>query len=705
MATFKYKPHRLKYISNIDTLECKHYQYLQEFKNRRDKKEQIKKKIELYSNQLNNTGKTNVDGALKVKLKNDINKLQKEYDDINNCVDELEYFSKTHDTIFDYYDIIDKHNEKNNINKKIEPINEIVTPKQNSFSELFLNNELLSNNTMFPAGIADACGESIKNNLEYIFKENEKVGGLCRSNTDMNILACLHLCKSGNNSVVGDGEAGASPSDPGPKQGYGKPYPCFSVQTRKSLSGLVSNQTYNIHPQNYPSTVGNEQNIQSVAHFQTSDHVKTFSENLELANICGGSIQTLHKDPQLSEQIYECHEDSAQMSINLNKKNVGDKCEDVCSSDKYVEKSNELFLYDDDNITSEINNKIISKQEMNDAYKLEKLNLLSQNKRKVKKIAKKRLRNNDITNNNKSIIDYFINNDINNDINKLNIDKKIDENNIDNKINITNHENKKNEIKIESIENFKKNDYENNTNRATLLTEYLDLLDFSRADNKIRISNIKSCPKCKKDKIIIYSDGIYVCTKCGDIEQILVNSDLSNYKDCLQEKPAYPYKRLNHFCEWLSQFQAKESTDIPDSIYEKIYDELKKNSITKNNKITPKKMKEILKKLRLHQYYEHIPHIISRITGKPPPTISRETEEKLKIMFRDIQAPFAKHCPPERINFLSYSYVLHKFCQLLELDEFIKCFPLLKSREKLRLQDRLWKDICRELKWQFYPSI
>ena len=90
-------------------------------------------------------------------------------------------------------------------------------------------------------------------------------------------------------------------------------------------------------------------------------------------------------------------------------------------------------------------------------------------------------------------------------------------------------------------------------------------------------------------------------------------------------------------------------------------------------------MKEILKKLRLHQYYEHIPHIISRITGNSPPTISRETEEKLKIMFRDIQAPFAKHCPPERINFLSYSYVLHKFCQLLRTGRVHKMFSIIKK--------------------------
>lgn len=166
-----------------------------------------------------------------------------------------------------------------------------------------------------------------------------------------------------------------------------------------------------------------------------------------------------------------------------------------------------------------------------------------------------------------------------------------------------------------------------------------------------------------------------------------------------------PYKRINHFCELLSQFQAKEATEIPKEIYIKITNELKKNRIYNSTNINLDVMKHILKKLRLHNYYEHIPHIVSKITEKPPPTINRDTEEKLKNMFKEIQPPFSKHCPSSRINFLSYSYILHKFCQLLELDDLLKCFPLLKSRDKLRLQDKIWEKICKDLSWEFIPSI
>ena len=85
--------------------------------------------------------------------------------------------------------------------------------------------------------------------------------------------------------------------------------------------------------------------------------------------------------------------------------------------------------------------------------------------------------------------------------------------------------------------------------------------------------------------------------------------------------------------------------------------------------------------------------------------MNRKTEEELRRMFKEIQVPFHKFCPKERKNFLSYSYVLHKFVQLLELDEFIPCFMLLKSREKLHQQDEIWKQICNYLNWEFIPSI
>jgi len=122
-------------------------------------------------------------------------------------------------------------------------------------------------------------------------------------------------------------------------------------------------------------------------------------------------------------------------------------------------------------------------------------------------------------------------------------------------------------------------------------------------------------------------------------------------------------------------------------------------------KLTYNKMREILKKIKINKYYEHIPYIINRITGLPTPHFPPELEMKLRSMFNETQAPFLKHCPPERSNYLSYSFVLYKFFQLLGKHEFLKYFPLLKSREKLHNQDLIWAKVCTELGWPFYPSL
>jgi hypothetical protein len=166
----------------------------------------------------------------------------------------------------------------------------------------------------------------------------------------------------------------------------------------------------------------------------------------------------------------------------------------------------------------------------------------------------------------------------------------------------------------------------------------------------------------------------------------------------------YAYKRINHFNEWLAQIQAKESTDIPAEVFDAILVELKKERITDIGNIKTSKIREILKKLKFNKYYEHAAHIMNRINGKNAPVITRETEEKLRHMFIEIQPSFQKHCPAGRSNFLSYSYVLYKFCELLELDEYLPNFPVLKNRDKLFCQDKIWQLICQDLRWQFIRS-
>jgi DNA-directed RNA polymerase subunit RPC12/RpoP len=222
----------------------------------------------------------------------------------------------------------------------------------------------------------------------------------------------------------------------------------------------------------------------------------------------------------------------------------------------------------------------------------------------------------------------------------------------------------------------------------------------------VQYVDIDTCLHCKSSNVfLVQVNSDYVCGECGS--SVLVMGDELSYKE-EQEKVKvvnYSYKRDNHFNEWLLQFQARERTEIPSDVITQLRCEFKKQKLTNILDITHAKVRALLKKLRLNKYYEHVPYITNSLNGVHPPVMSQALEDRLRMMFRDIQEPFNKHCPETRKNFLSYSYVLYKFCELLGEDEFLACFPLLKSKEKLYQQDVIWKNICEELQWEFISTI
>jgi len=249
-----------------------------------------------------------------------------------------------------------------------------------------------------------------------------------------------------------------------------------------------------------------------------------------------------------------------------------------------------------------------------------------------------------------------------------------------------------------------KNNQVNISSKQEICDNYLSITDPNFVKT-LKINTEDYCLNCNIEKKTHLADGCMVCERCGEVNYIVIDSDKPSYKDPPKEISYFAYKRINHFNEWLAQFQAKETTEIPQDLYDQILLEIKKERIDNMGELSPSKVREILKKLKKNKYYEHVPHIINKLNGLPPPIMSRETEEELRRMFKEIQIPFAKFCPKDRKNFLSYSYVLHKFVQLLELDQFLDCFILLKSREKLHQQDLIWKQICEYLKWEFIASV
>lgn len=253
--------------------------------------------------------------------------------------------------------------------------------------------------------------------------------------------------------------------------------------------------------------------------------------------------------------------------------------------------------------------------------------------------------------------------------------------------------------------------------KGTLKNQYLMLNDPIFSCKKTKLSPIKICQLCSIEKTLIQSEGIYVCQKCGNFEYVIIESEIPSHKDSMNEKPKYPYKTINHLIERLNQFQGKQTTIIPQDIYTLIDVELKKMLIEKED-VNPIIIKKILKKYRLNIYYEHCYLIFSNVTGTPPPSLTRDEEEKVKNMFKAAEKSFKKYKPENRSNCLNYSYTLHKLFLIVadfgkqkgDLDSYnrmlniAKYFGLLKSRDKLKMQDLIWRKICIDLGWPYHPS-
>ena len=291
--------------------------------------------------------------------------------------------------------------------------------------------------------------------------------------------------------------------------------------------------------------------------------------------------------------------------------------------------------------------------------------------------------------NSKYIFEYFEN--------KKNISSGTSTNTFTSKTNLINSF-----FKIKPIEDDNEIKVQKETNN--IVQKYLSNVDDAFLDINTFVSQTDICKFCLKGELIpVEDEGILVCNNCSRSIPYLIENEKPSYKEPPKEVCFYAYKRINHFKEILAQFQGKETTQIPHDVIENIKLQIKKERI-ELEQITNIKTKEILKKLGYNKYYEHIPFIKDKL-GIKPPIMSQELEETLCNLFIELQSPYSKFCPDDRVNFLNYYYTAYKLCELLGEEKYLLLFPLLKDREKRIEQDDIWKKICGELDWEFIPTI
>jgi hypothetical protein len=361
---------------------------------------------------------------------------------------------------------------------------------------------------------------------------------------------------------------------------------------------------------------------------------------------------------------------------------------------KHTEFVNE-FISDETNTIPNLKaEKLMCKYKLaNEELTIEEQMELSDRIKEINKLISelKKKKNNYYLNNSKYIFEYFEN--------KKNIENS-DENNVKP---ITT----KNQL-LFSIFKVQPKEQDCNTteeiNTKNLVQKYLSNIDESFIDMNLYLKNMDVCSICNIGEMTPLEDeGVLICNNCAVHIPYLIENEKPSYKEPPKEVCFYSYKKITHFKEIIAQFQGKETTQIPNDHIELIEQQIKKERIDMSE-LTYKKMKEILKKLELNKYYEHIAFIKNKL-GMPPPVFSQELEETLYNLFMEILVPYAQVCPYTRVNFLNYHFVLYKLLELLDEMQYLPNIPMLKDRVKLIEQDNLWRQICHINNWEAIPTV
>jgi hypothetical protein len=236
-----------------------------------------------------------------------------------------------------------------------------------------------------------------------------------------------------------------------------------------------------------------------------------------------------------------------------------------------------------------------------------------------------------------------------------------------------------------------------------LVQRYLAEVDPQRSTQVVTTIDTDVCTVCGGATTTDAEESTLLCVDCGATDQF-VDTTFSNVafgQDI--EFTSFSYKRVNHLKEFLNHLQAKELAPLPAKVVQDVMQYLFEKRLRDPDKLTFDQVKAAQKALGMRRYYDQTMQLWCRVTGKPPLRLEPVVEEKLHLLFVQIQAPFEKHCPPSRKNFLSYPYCIFKFCQLLKYHNLLPYLPLLKGKDKLKAQEVIFEKICAELGWEFIP--
>jgi hypothetical protein len=210
------------------------------------------------------------------------------------------------------------------------------------------------------------------------------------------------------------------------------------------------------------------------------------------------------------------------------------------------------------------------------------------------------------------------------------------------------------------------------------------------------------CTDTSCQQSLVHSDeeGKLICTTCGSYRRHsdhAVNAAQSYFNTNRSTGSGTGRNFSTQFDVILGFFDLENWVKIPPLIIYAIKREVKMSD-HHSTCISALRIREILRKYRLRNFYGNVVQIYSILNCRIPPTMTKEIKSAFQQTFRMLKIPYEKH-KGDRKNFLSYPFTFKKLCEHLGYKQFIPFLDTVKSGESIRTQERIFHNICLDLGW------
>ena len=259
---------------------------------------------------------------------------------------------------------------------------------------------------------------------------------------------------------------------------------------------------------------------------------------------------------------------------------------------------------------------------------------------------------------------------------------------------------------------FMKNTQEDCPEKIELVEKYLTICKkYTDFDTDFQKKKDILCLICKNTCLEIIDGCIYICSECGNQQDILINK--SSYKDLdrINISVKYVYDRKIHFRDCMNQYQGKQNCKIDKKVFEDLKDQFKKHHLlvkseddaVKFSNITKEHIYIFLKELGYSKHYENVNLIHLQITGKKLDNITHLEEKLLDDFDKLIDVYYKKFKHSERKSFISTQYILYQLLMNYHHPCKKEEFAILKTLDRKSFHDEICKVCFEELGWNHTP--